>query len=72
MRLAQRLERVRETVSQVLAAAGYFEAVTFTFTSRDHATRLRPSDLAAEPLLCRGTALRFASRWRRGSSNRSP
>jgi len=50
-------ERVRETVGQVLTAAGYFEAVTFTFTSRDHAVRLRPNDLAAEPLLCRGTAL---------------
>jgi phenylalanyl-tRNA synthetase beta chain len=50
-------ERVREIVSQVLVAAGYFEAVTFTFTSRDHAVRLRPSDVTAEPLLCRGTAL---------------
>jgi phenylalanyl-tRNA synthetase beta chain len=50
-------ERVREIVSQVLVAAGYFEAVTFTFTSRDHAVRLRPNDVTAEPLLCRGTAL---------------
>ena len=50
-------ERVRETVSQVLVAAGYFEAVTFTFTSRDHAVRLRRADVTTEPLLCRGTAL---------------
>ena len=50
-------ERVREKVSHVLAAAGYFEAVTFTFTSHDHATRLRRRDVTAEPLACRGTPL---------------
>jgi phenylalanyl-tRNA synthetase beta chain len=50
-------ERVREIVGQVLTAAGYFEAVTFSFTSRDHAMRLRPSDITAEPLVCRGTPL---------------
>ncbi|MBE3070143.1 MAG: hypothetical protein IMZ66_07885, partial [Planctomycetes bacterium] len=48
---------VRETVGHVLTAAGYFEATTFTFTSRDHAIRFRPSDVTAEPLMCRGTAL---------------
>jgi phenylalanyl-tRNA synthetase beta chain len=50
-------ERVREIVSQVLTAAGYFEAVTFTFTSHDHATRFRRRDVTAEPLACRGTPL---------------
>jgi phenylalanyl-tRNA synthetase beta chain len=50
-------ERVREAVSHVLTAAGYFEAVTFTFTSRDHAARLRRADVTAEPLACRGTPL---------------
>ncbi|HUU09847.1 MAG TPA: phenylalanine--tRNA ligase subunit beta [Phycisphaerae bacterium] len=50
-------ERVREVVGHVLTAAGYFEAITFTFTTRDHAVRFRPSDVTAEPLTCRGTAL---------------
>ena len=50
-------ERVREVVGQVLTAAGYFEAVTFSFTSRDHAVRLRRNDITAEPLVCRGTPL---------------
>ena len=50
-------ERVREIVSHVLTAAGYSEAVTFTFTSHDHATRFRRRDVTAEPLVCRGTPL---------------
>jgi len=50
-------ERVREVVGHILTAAGYSEAVTFTFTSRDHATRLRRRDVTAEPLACRGTPL---------------
>jgi phenylalanyl-tRNA synthetase beta chain len=50
-------EQVREAVSQALTGAGYFEAVTFTFTSRDHAVRMRPREVSAEPLMCRGTPL---------------
>jgi len=50
-------EQVREMVSQVLTGAGYFEAVTFTFTSRDHAVRMRPREITAEPLVCRGAPL---------------
>ncbi len=50
-------ERVREIVSHILTAAGYFEAVTFSFTSRDHAVRFRRTDVTAEPLTCRGTTL---------------
>ena len=50
-------ERVREMVGHVLTAAGYFEAVTFSFTGRDHAVRFRASDVTAEPLACRGTTL---------------
>jgi len=52
-----RAEQVREAVSAVLTGAGYFEAVTFTFTSRDHAVRLRPRDVTAEPLTCRAAPL---------------
>jgi phenylalanyl-tRNA synthetase beta chain len=50
-------ERVREVVSHVLTAAGYFEAITFSFTSPDHAARLRRRDVTTDPLLCRGMAL---------------
>jgi phenylalanyl-tRNA synthetase beta chain len=50
-------ERVREAASHVLTAAGYFEAVTFTFTSHDRSTRFRRRDVTAEPLACRGTPL---------------
>jgi len=50
-------ERVRRIVEEVLVAAGYFEAVSFTFTSAERAVRFRPSDLAAEPLALRGTPL---------------
>ena len=50
-------ERVREMVGHVLTAAGYFEAVTFSFTGRAHAVRFRAGDLTAEPLVCRGTTL---------------
>jgi len=50
-------EQVREAVSQMLTGCGYFEAVTFTFTSRDHAVRMRPREVSAEPLTCRGTPL---------------
>jgi phenylalanyl-tRNA synthetase beta chain len=49
--------RVREAVAGALTAAGYYEAVTFTFTTRDHAARFRRNDVAADPLVCRGTAL---------------
>ena len=55
--VATKAERVREIVSHVLTAAGYFEAVTFTFTSADHARRFRRGDVTAEPLACRGTPL---------------
>ena len=50
-------ERVRDIVGRVLTAAGYFEAVTFTFTTRDHAMRLRRGDVTAEPLACRAAPL---------------
>ena len=51
-------ERVREAISEVLTAAGYFEAVTFSFTTGDRAVRFRPS-AAVEPLRLRGTPLRL-------------
>ena len=50
-------ERVREIVGHVLTAAGYFEAVTFSFTGRARAVRFRASDVTADPLTCRGTTL---------------
>ena len=50
-------EQVREVVSQVLTGCGYYEAVTFTFTSRDRAVRMRPREISAEPLMCRNTPL---------------
>jgi phenylalanyl-tRNA synthetase beta chain len=50
-------EQVRDAVSEVLTGAGYFEAVTYSFTSRDHAVRMRPREVTAEPLMCRGTPL---------------
>ena len=50
-------ERVRGVVGHVLTAAGYFEAVTFSFTTPAHAVRFRPREVTAEPLTCRGTAL---------------
>ena len=50
-------ERVRRIVEEVLVAAGYFEAISFTFTSAERAVRFRPSDLEAEPLALRGTPL---------------
>jgi len=52
-----RPERVREATAEVLTAAGYFEAVTFSFTSGEEAGRFRPADLEGEPLALRGTAL---------------
>ena len=52
-----RHEQVRDAVGHVLTAAGYFEATTFTFTSRDHAVRFRRGDVTTEPLVCRGTPL---------------
>jgi len=52
-----RAERVRGVVGHVLTAAGYFEAVTFSFTTPAHAVRFRPREVTAEPLTCRGTAL---------------
>ena len=50
-------ERVRQVVGHVLTAAGYFEAVTFSFTTPDHAARLRRRDVTAEPLACRAAPL---------------
>jgi len=50
-------ERVRTITGQVLTAAGYFEATTFSFTTPDHAVRFRPREVTADPLVCRGTAL---------------
>jgi len=50
-------ECVREIVGHVLTAAGYFEAMTFSFTSPERAVRFRPRDVTAAPLVCRGTAL---------------
>ena len=52
-----RRERVRRVVEEVLVAAGYFEAVTFTFTSAERAARFRPADVEAEPIALRGTPL---------------
>ena len=50
-------ERVRDVVARILTAAGYFEAVTFSFTTAAHAMRLRRADVVADPLVCRGTPL---------------
>ncbi|MCX5649700.1 MAG: phenylalanine--tRNA ligase subunit beta [Planctomycetota bacterium] len=50
-------ERVRQAAGEVLTAAGYFEAVTFSFTSADRAVRFRRRDVEAEPLALRGAAL---------------
>jgi phenylalanyl-tRNA synthetase beta chain len=50
-------ERVREIVNHVLTAAGYFEAITFSFTTAGRAARLRRRDVTAEPLACRGAPL---------------
>jgi len=50
-------ERVRQAAGEVLTAAGYFEAVTFSFTSADRAVRFRRQDVEAEPLALRGAGL---------------
>ena len=50
-------ERVRQAAGEVLSAAGYFEAVTFSFTSADRAVRFRRRDVEAEPLALRGAGL---------------
>ena len=50
-------ERVRDVAARILTAAGYFEAVTFSFTTAAHAMRLRRADVVADPLVCRGTPL---------------
>ncbi|MGB3193804.1 MAG: hypothetical protein WBC39_00760, partial [Phycisphaerae bacterium] len=50
-------ERVRQAAGEVLTAAGYFEAVTFSFTSADRAVRFRRQDVEAEPLALRGADL---------------
>ena len=50
-------ERVRQAAGEVLTAAGYFEAVTFSFMSADRAVRFRRQDVEAEPLALRGAAL---------------
>jgi len=50
-------ERVRQAAGEVLTAAGYFEAVTFSFTSADRAVRFRRRDVEAEPLALRGAGL---------------
>jgi phenylalanyl-tRNA synthetase beta chain len=50
-------ERVRDLVGRILTAAGYFEAVTFTFTTPAHAVRLRRGDVTADPLTCRAAPL---------------
>jgi len=50
-------ERVRQAAGEVLTAAGYFEAVTFSFTSADRAVRFRRADVEAEPLALRGAGL---------------
>jgi len=52
-----RAERVRDLTGHVLTAAGYFEAMTFSFTDPAHAVRFRPREVTADPLVCRGTAL---------------
>ncbi len=55
---ASRAERVREAASEVLTAAGYDEAVSFSFTTREKAARLaRVREAAGEPLVLRGTPL---------------
>ena len=50
-------ECVRRVAGEVLTAAGYFEAVTFSFTSADRAIRFRRRDVEAEPIALRGAAL---------------
>jgi phenylalanyl-tRNA synthetase beta chain len=50
-------ERVRQAAGEVLTAASYFEAVTFSFTAADRAVRFRRADVEAEPLALRGAAL---------------
>jgi len=50
-------ECVRQAAGEVLTAAGYFEAVTFSFTSADRAVRFRRQDVEAEPLALRGAGL---------------
>ncbi len=52
-----RAERVRQAAGEVLTAAGYFEAVTFSFTSADRAVRFRRQDVEADPLALRGADL---------------
>ncbi len=51
-----RAERVRRLLDEVLTAAGYCEAVTFSFTSAEKATRLAPKT-DGEPLALRGAPL---------------
>ena len=50
-------QRVREEISAVLVAAGYFEAVSFSFTSPEKAARLASAQAAGGPLALRGTPL---------------
>jgi len=52
-----RTEQVVQTIGHVLTAAGYFEAMTFSFTDPERAVRFRPKDLTEPPLVCRGTRL---------------
>ena len=52
-----RAERVRDAVSAVLVGAGYFEAVTFSFTDPAHASRFAAPGGPGEPLALRGTTL---------------
>ncbi len=52
-----RIERVREATTDVLTAAGYFEAVSFSFTTASKATRFSRGAEAGEPLGLRGTPL---------------
>jgi phenylalanyl-tRNA synthetase beta chain len=52
-----RAERVRQAAGEVLTAAGYCEAVTFSFTSAERAVRFRHQDCEAEPLALRGAGL---------------
>jgi phenylalanyl-tRNA synthetase beta chain len=50
-------ERVRQAVSEVLTGAGYFEAVSYSFTTGEKAARLAWAPAKGEPLALRGAPL---------------
>ena len=52
-----RAQRVRQAVAEVLTGAGYFEAVSFSFTTAEKAGRLAWTKAVGGPLALRGTPL---------------